>query len=328
MKKFRKNRGLALWPQARDPKRGGCFFLSAAGIFLILLSVAALFWLPTPVTWESSPSIQAVFSQGAAEIPLEDFLAGVLAAEMPAAFPLEALKAQAVAARTYVYIHSPLNPKGDGSRHEEGAVCCQAAHCQAWLSQGERQERWGQKAAEYEKKIRQAVAETRGLILTYEGEAAEAPYFSTCGGRTESAQELWGSHRPWLISVACNWGAEAPHYRSEEVFSLEEAGALLDCLPQEVAAMKELGRTSGGRVDALEVGGKTLSGSEVRGLLGLRAAAFTWQVAKEEISFAVSGYGHGVGLCQYGAGGMSRAGYGFEEILKHYYTGVEVERIY
>ncbi len=315
--------------KAKTGKKRKAFAALVLFAAIITLSLGDFIFFP-PAAKKSlpSPKIRILMDNQLKEIALEDFLVGVIAGEMPAAFPLEALKAQAIAARTYIYIHSPLNPKGDKSRHPGAAVCCDPNHCQAYLNKACRKEKWGAKTKEYEEKICQAVNETRGQIITYKGLPAEAPYFSTCGGKTESAGELWGSPRPYLISVECPWDKEAPNYQSRASFSLKEIAGLLDATVQEVCAMRELSKTSGGRVSSLCVGESLLSGSRVRELLGLKSAAFSWEIARDEIVFYVSGYGHGVGMCQFGAGGMAKAGYNYREIIKHYYSGVEITQAY
>lgn len=308
------------------------------GFTLILLLPALLLLpeqenseIPAPDTspdLSAAPMIRVEFPDEVKEVSLEEFLAGVIAAEMPAAFPISALEAQAIAARTYIYIHSPLNNAEDKSRHDNAAVCCDSTHCQAWQGLEERQKKWGENAPLYEEKIRQAIINTWGQILTYEGQPVETPYFSSCGGQTESAAEAWGSDRPWLQSVKCNWDIDAPVYETEAVFTLAEVAQKLKVNTNDLKTMAVIEKTQGGRVASLQVGSKTLKGTELRQLLGLRSASFSWEIAQTEIAFLVHGYGHGVGLCQYGAGGMAKAGFECREILKHYYSGTQIIKIY
>lgn len=272
-----------------------------------------------------SPNIRVLIDGQVEEMEVERFLVGVVAAEMPAAFPEAALAAQAIAARSYIYAHSPLNEAGDGSRHEGAAVCDDPACCQAYRTEAEMRESWGENMAEYLAKIETAVAETHGQILTYDGQVAEAPYSSTCGGQTEDVSSLWGSERPWLKSVECKWDQESPSYESEAEFSLAEAAALLSLSEEAVAAAAVQEKTASGRVATVDFGGNEKSANSLRELLGLKSTDFTMQVADGQIHFSVHGYGHGVGLCQYGAGGMAKEGYSYADILKHYYSGIQIE---
>ncbi len=250
------------------------------------------------------------------QIPLERFLAGVVAAEMPAAFGEEALAAQAVAARTYI-----LAGLESGGRHKDAAVCCDPACCQAWRDPLEL-------AEEDREKVAAAVEATFGQALYYDGKLAETPFCSCCGGRTESAAAVWGGERPWLVSVDCPYCGHAPRFASCRVFGLEEAAALLSCSPDELRQMKLLGYTGGGRVDRVELAGRTLSGREVRAALGLPSAAFAWLIQGGRIMVTTVGFGHGVGLCQYGADGMAAAGYDCRQILARYYPGCETGKAY
>ena len=299
------------------------------GIMCLFLGLKTAFLSPGPLNSPpQSPQVWVKFTEGTKQIALEDFLIGVVAAEMPASFPLEALKAQAIAARTYIYLHSPLSGRKDEFRHPDAAVCCDPAHCQAWQSPAQRQAKWGANSVLYEKKIKQAINETTGMLITYNGKPAEAPYSACCGGKTEAAGDLWGSDIPWLQSVPCLWDEATAVYATQEVFSLKQAADLLGIKQGDLKKMAVLQTTAGGRVFTLKAGATTLKGSRVRSLLRLRSAAFSWQIAEEKIVFYVQGYGHGVGLCQYGAGGMAKAGYLAEEILAHYFSGTALLKAY
>ena len=249
-------------------------------------------------------------------MPLESFLAGVVAAEMPASFGEEALAAQAVAARTYI-----LASLAAGGRHEDAAVCCDPACCQAGRDPAELTD-------EARERVRAAVTATAGVALYYKGNLAETPFCSCCGGRTESAAAVWGGERPWLVSVDCPYCGHAPRFASCRVFELEEAAALLGCGEDELRQMKLLGYTGGGRVDKVELAGRVMTGRELRSALGLDSAAFAWLIQGSRIVVATVGFGHGVGLCQYGADGMARSGAGFRDIVTHYYPGCETGKAY
>ena len=280
-----------------------------------------------PTQINTSPIIKALDRDGQVfEIGLEDFLIGVLAGEMPADFGLEALKAQAVAARSYV---CALLPEfGGKGKHGEAAVCTSSACCQAYIYPEDLAVKWGEHNAENLAKIKTAVSETAGEVLTFEGRPVSAPFFSTCGGHTENSEEVWQSAVPYLRSVDCCWDKAAPRYESEASFSLEAVAQKLNASTEAVAAMSVAEVSEGGRVKELAVGDKTVPGTELRSLLGLNSAAFSWAIMENDIVFKVRGFGHGVGMCQHGAAGMAALGADYKSILKHYYTGIEVEKLY
>ncbi|MGE5551987.1 MAG: stage II sporulation protein D [Bacteroidota bacterium] len=262
-------------------------------------------------------------------LDLEDYLVGVVAAEMPAHFSLEALKAQAVAARTLTLRHL-RQFGGRGCSHLARAdLCDQPGDGQAWLSDAELRRRWGWSYVRLRARVRRAVQETKGLVLLYEHKPIDACYHSTCGGATEDAKSVWGRHIPYLVSVACGYDTLSPRFRTQVRMSRQELSRRLgQNLPAAAPfGLQILGRTPGGRVTTLNLGGKTWTGAAFRAAAGLRSANFTWQVEGGEVIFSVRGYGHGVGLCQYGAEGMARQDAGFLKILTHYYRGVTLGRI-
>ncbi|EAX47453.1 SpoIID/LytB domain [Thermosinus carboxydivorans Nor1] len=271
------------------------------------------------------------------EMNLEDYIKGVVAAEMPAEFELEALKAQAVAARTYAVKQMVLFG-GSGLPDRPGAdVSTDHRQGQAWLSEAQLRQRWGPfKSDVYWQKISQAVDETRGLILTYSGEPIHAVFHSTSGERTASAQEVWGFDYPYLKSVACKWDQKSPRYTDAKEITLTEleqrlgadVGALAAAKTGETAIAQVLDRTESGRVDKVRIGAKTFSGVAIREKLDLRSANFTVETKEDRLVFKTIGYGHGVGLCQYGANGMAKEGRTFREILTYYYTGVAIRDIH
>ena len=261
----------------------------------------------------------------AERVDLEAFVSGVVAAEMPVTFAPEALQAQAVAARTYIVSHWP--PYGT-PRHENAAVCCDSTCCQAYLSDAALRERWGENYQSCRAKIAAAVADTAGEVLFYNGEIAQTPFFSTCGGSTESSAACWSGHIPYLSAVSCPYCRSSPRFAAWKRFSLAEAAARLGVAPADLAAMRILSHTPGYRVGQLSVGSKTYRGTEVRSLLELDSAAFTWLIMGDDIIFASLGFGHGVGMCQYGADGMAKSGCTCRQILAHYYPGTEIMSLY
>jgi len=267
------------------------------------------------------------------ELPLEEYLVGVVAAEMPAGFPPEALKAQAVAARTYTVRR--LNSKGMVNQQHSGAdLCDDCRHGQAWLSRQELKNRWGvPDYYRYYYKVRKAVDDTKDLVITYQGGLIDPVYHASCGGKaTENAEDVWQSKEPYLRSVACPYDADPQPAQSKAV-SLEvidqALGTSLGAAPVGGGAkvrrdIRVLERTATGRPKTVRVGDKIIPATVMRDLLGLRSTDFTWKIEGNRFVFTTRGYGHGAGLCQYGAKGMAERGYDYLSILKHYYTGVAV----
>ncbi len=246
------------------------------------------------------------------EMPLNQYLVGVLMGEMPASFALEALKAQTVAARTYTL----RRLKGGGTLSDDPAVC------QAYTSPDTAQEKWGENWEVYLNKLRQAVEETDGQVLTYDGALIAATYFSCSGGKTESAQAVWGGQVPYLVSVASPGEEGASGYESAVTVEMEQFLSDLGITEPSVSTVTY---TEGGGVDTITIGGKTFTGTEMRSLFGLRSTRFGMEIQSDCVTFSVQGYGHRVGLSQYGAQAMAEAGSSYDEILKWYYTGVEIE---
>ena len=254
-----------------------------------------------------------------AELTLEDYLVGVVLGEIPADFEAEALKAQAVAARTYT-----RKAMATGGKHGKGFLCRDAACCQAYWDPADFLDRGGSRQ-ELET-VREAVRETDDQVLTYNGELIEATFFSCSGGRTEDALAVWGTDYPYLRSIDSPGEEAARYYRDSCTFSRQELEAALGVtLPRDPDTwLGETTCTSGGGVDTWTIAGETFSGVQVRKLLGLRSAAFTARVEGDGLTFETRGYGHRVGLSQYGAQAMAQAGGTYGEILLHYYPGTEL----
>jgi stage II sporulation protein D len=285
-------------------------------------------------SWEG-PEVKLLINETGEirSIPLERYLVGVVAAEMPAAFEMEALKAQAVAARTYT-LRKMQNPN---ERHPEADICDDPNHSQAWLSNEAMQARWGMTGyTAYKRKIQRAVQETRGLILTYDNQLINPVYHSTSGPRTENSEDVWQIAVPYLRSVECTWGTDAPRYQEEKRFTWEELDQLLGtsfaALPATAQnnsnnTIKAVKSTATGRVKEVQAAGTNIPATELRKTLGLNSTDFKITSNKQGLTFATTGFGHGVGLCQYGANGQAKAGRNFEEILTYYYTGVKIMQI-
>ena len=244
---------------------------------------------------------------------LEDYLVGVVLAEMPASFETEALKAQAVVARTYT-----LKSTEAGVKHGSGSVCTDYACCQAYIA--EEDYTGGADALE---KVRSAVHATAGEVLTYEGNLIEATYFSCSGGMTEDAVAVWGTDYPYLRSVDSPGEEGAAHYTDSVYFTAEEFQSRLG-RELKGSAKTWLGfttYTAGGGVNTIRIGGEDYKGTDIRMKLGLRSTAFSMTADSNGITVDTKGFGHRVGMSQYGADAMAVRGSGYEEILAHYYRG-------
>ena len=263
-----------------------------------------------------------------AELTMADYLFGVVAAEMPAAFEEEALKAQACAARTYTVGKQERTTQA----HPEADVCTDINCCQAYVPRETAETRWGVSAETYASKLERAIAETDGLGVLYQGEPIQAVFFSSAPGYTVDAVEVWGNSVDYLKSVESPEGEEVPNYHSQVVLTADQVRqAVLAAYPG--ADLSEdpavwFGTPAvnvGGTVSSILVGGVTLTGSQVRTLFDLRSACFTVAWDGSSFTFSVTGYGHGVGMSQYGANAMAQAGSTYEDILTWYYTGTQVD---
>ena len=251
------------------------------------------------------------------EMPLEESLIGVVGAEMPASFPLEALKAQAVAARTYAVRH--MTAFG-GSGCSGADICTDSGCCQSYRSPEQLKKKFGGDARQYMDKLRQAVYETEGEYAAYKGEPIEALYHSSAGGRTEDAQNVFSAALPYLVGVDSPGEETAGKYAAEVTVSL---GEFTNRVNKKWPAAKLKKNRLGEQVKVVS---RYDSGRELRRLFDLNSANFTLSIG-EKVTIRTKGYGHGVGMSQYGARAMALEGAGYEEILKHYYTGVEIEKV-
>ncbi|HHV08261.1 MAG TPA: stage II sporulation protein D [Firmicutes bacterium] len=282
---------------------------------------------------EKGPALKVFFADDdqLKEMWLEDYLVGVVAGEMPAKFEEEALKAQAVAARTYALRRLKAYGGSGCAKHPEADICTEPSCCQAYLGEKELRRRWGVFSyPEYYLKLSDVVASTYGLVITYDHELIDPVYHASCGNLgTEDAKAVWGNDVVYLKSVQCQYDS-SPHLETEAVFTFKD---LEQQLEEKVAVpvsggldLQVLERTGSGRVKELRVGTATMAGTEVRKRLGLNSTGFTWRLDEAgKVVFTTYGKGHGVGMCQYGANGMAKQGKDFTTILKHYYSGVEVE---
>lgn len=262
------------------------------------------------------------------QLNIDEYLCNVVSAEMPASYEREALKAQAIVARTYT-IYKILNKK-----HENADICDASTCCQAWISKEDRFSKWEESQRESNwQKISEAVNETRGQIITYENQPINAFFHSNSGGVTEIPVNVWGGiGYPYLQSVETSGEEGYTQYSSEVTFTQEE---LLNKLKEKYNdisidfnnedEIKILEYTESTRIKTIKFGNHELSGVETRNLLGLKSTNFEIIKEDEKIKFSVKGYGHGVGMSQTGADSMAKQGYSADNIIKHFYTGVEIK---
>ncbi|WP_449538041.1 stage II sporulation protein D [Ferdinandcohnia sp. Marseille-Q9671] len=279
---------------------------------------------PEPPQIASGPTVEVavhrVNAQTIENVPLEEYVVGVLAMEMPAKFEMEALKAQALAARTYVVRHMLSDQKIGVPK---GADVSDTINHQVYKDMEELKSEWKGDYSWKIKKITDAVNATQGQILTYDGAPIDAQFFSTSNGYTENSQDYYKNAYPYLKSVPSPWDVNTEKYLTRIEMTVADFEQKLG-----VKVGNDIGkvtaRTDSNRVATVEVGGKTFTGREVREALGLRSSDFTWERKGDHIVIQTKGYGHGVGMSQYGADGMAKEGKNYKEIVTHYYQGVEV----
>lgn len=251
-------------------------------------------------------------------IELDDYLAGVLLCEMPANFETEALKAQAIAARTYA-LHSLKKLTG---KHGEAAVCMDPGCCQGYWDPEEYISGGG---TEYQvEKARYAVSSTDDLVIVYNGELIEATYFSCSGGITESAVEVWGNDVPYLQAVESPGEQDAVHYTDTLQFSCTEVLRILELQDSDSIVINDVTYTIGGGIKEIAINGHIFTGNQIRSLLGLPSTIFAATVLGNTVTITTKGFGHRVGLSQYGANAMAKTGATYSQILAHYYQGIEL----
>lgn len=268
------------------------------------------------------PVIKLLSGDQIIELPLESYLIGVVAAEMPMSFHEEALKAQAVTARTFTMRQMK------NSKHKDADLCDQSNCCQAWFSPEQLKEKLGNSKKLVEEKAVLAVASTEGKLLTYENELIDAVYFSCSGGMTESAASVWGSDIPYLQQVESPGEENAPRYMGEVLVPyavFREKLSRSELSGQPSSWFGDVLRTESGGVSRIEIGGEVYSGTEIRSLFRLNSTVFDLAVTEDGILFETKGFGHRVGMSQYGANAMAQEGYTYDEILSHYYPGTKLQ---
>lgn len=276
---------------------------------------AELVTMPEPV----DEDLVLIYNEGSVySVPVESYITCVVLAEMPASFEMEALKAQAVVARTYTY------RRMEQPKHNEAAVCTDSICCQAYVAVADYIENGG--TVDSVNRIAQAVAETSGQVMTYQGTYIEATYFSCSGGKTEDAAAVWGSDVPYLQSVDSPGEENATHYTDTVRLSAEEFCEKLDYQPSGPSEtwIGQIRYTEGGGVSNIQIGEKIFSGTQLRKCLNLRSTAFVITAVGDVVTITTKGFGHRVGMSQYGADAMAVMGKSYREILCHYYQGAQL----
>ena len=261
------------------------------------------------------------------EMNLDEYLLGVVSAEMPADYDIEALKAQAVVARTYTLytiIHS--------NKHGDGTICTSSSCCQAWLSKEDRMDKWDEDVRNANwNKIEEAVYSTSGEVIEYNGEIIDAFFHANSGGKTEVPVNVWGGNDyPYLQSVETSGEDSYSQYSSENIVSKTELERIMKERYSDFSIdwnnnpVEIVDHTDSNRVKTIKIGNKNLSGVEVRALFKLKSANFICEIDGENIKFSVKGYGHGVGLSQTGADSMAKSGANYKDIINHFYANVQI----
>ncbi|MBR3784847.1 MAG: stage II sporulation protein D [Firmicutes bacterium] len=261
------------------------------------------------ITLPETVSVYITSEEKTKTIPFENYITGVVASEMPDSFELEALKAQAVASRTYAL-----------GRIKSGTQLCDTVHCQVYRDH------------DIPAKVRRAVKATAGQVLTYNSKlASQALYFSSSAGDTENAEDVFANPYPYLVSVSSNYEPGATHKKEKKTMTLKEfRHTIKEAFPDtdfgkiKTSNIKISGRTKGGRVSEVQVGDAVLSGGDLRTAFGLYSTRFVITTRGSKVTITSAGSGHGVGMSQYGANGLAKQGRSYKQILKHYYKGVDV----
>jgi stage II sporulation protein D len=259
--------------------------------------------------------------------PIEDYIVGVVSAEMPADFEVEALKAQAMAARTYIVRRIAQKDFADVP---EGAYVTDTIRHQVFLDDKQCHSAWGKDYDWKMNRVKQAVVETQGRILTYDGKPIDATFFSISNGYTENSEDYWGQKIPYLRSVQVPWDKQSPKYEAKTEIPLSEVEKKLGVKVSTTVSSpsswaKVLDQTSGNRVAKMKIGDKVYTGREIREKLGLASSSFEWQVQNGKVLITTFGSGHGVGMSQWGANGMAQQGKKADDIVKYFYQGIAID---
>jgi len=251
------------------------------------------------------------------EVPLEKYVSQVVASEMPTTFELEALKAQSVAARTYIIDHL---------LHDQDSEVLDDESDQVYKNEEELRKIWGKNFHENMEKLQQAVQATKGKIITYNNEPITAAYFSTSNGYTENSEDYWEQELPYLRSVESPWDKDSPKFTDQTIYPRNEIESKLGItIPNN--AVFEISRTNSNRVAYVTIDKEKFTGREIREKLSLPSSDFTIKQNEDYLIFTTKGFGHGIGMSQYGANGMAKEGKSFEDIIHHYYQDVAIQSV-
>lgn len=253
------------------------------------------------------------------EMPFEEYVKGVVAGEMPATFELEALKAQAVASRSYAMYQMTA------TKDKDYDVLNTTAN-QVYLTDQQLKENWKEEYSEKINKVKEAVAQTSGEYLTYNNQVINAMFFSTSVGATENSEEVFVSALPYLRSVDSVWDEDSPVYTDTYTFSLEDFYNKLNLPFNQILNIEVTSKTSTGRTRTLKINGTEINGRDLATKLNLRSNYFNIIQNENNVTITTKGFGHGVGMSQYGANGMAKEGYKYDQILKHYYQNTEIKK--
>ncbi|ACM59369.1 stage II sporulation protein D [Caldicellulosiruptor bescii] len=268
-------------------------------------------------------------------ISLEEYVIGVVAAEMPAEFNLEALKAQTVASRTYAARKIVGKALHKGYEEKKVYLCDDFSHCQAYIDKDEMKRRWGKNFEKYYKKIRMAVEETKGQVLVYKGQVIDSLFHAASGGRTEDAKEVFKEEIPYLKSVVSRGEESCPKFSGEFYFTyndllkrLKKYFPGLKVNTQNISSqIKVVERTATQRVKTVKIGNTILSGNQFRSIFGLYSTEFWLYPDRRGLRIQTRGYGHGLGMSQWGANHLARQGKNYKQILLYYYQNVKICRL-
>lgn len=253
-------------------------------------------------------------------IPIEEYVIGVVAGEMPASFDEEALKAQAVASRTYA-LKRAFNNKNDYDVTD-------STKNQVYITYDDMKEKWNNNYDLYLDKIKNAVMSTKGEVILYNNDLIDALFFSTSNGYTENSSDIFSNDLPYLKSVESNWDKDySPVFTTKNEVSKSEFLFNLGLDSSQNIDITNIKKTNTGRVKSLVINGKEFSSDVLKNAFNLRSTSFKININDNNVIFNVSGYGHGVGMSQYGANGMAKEGYKYQDIIKHYYQNCEIKKI-
>lgn len=326
-------------------KRWKPILVIAAVFFVVVLVLPSLLVVPytseqadsKPATESSAPAVTkktgpavdvAVYrskDQHIENIPLEEYVAGVVASEMPAAFEMEALKAQALTARTFI-VKQMMSEEKVGL--PEGALVTDTVMHQVYKSPKELKSIWGKDYEWRMKRINEAVAATNGQVITYKDQPITASFFSTSNGYTENSEDYWQNAFPYLRSVESPWDKSSPKYTDTKIIPVQEFEQKLGVEANGSESLAKItARTEGNRVAKVSISGKVFSGRDVRTKLDLNSSDFSIDLQGDKVVVQTRGWGHGVGMSQYGANGMAAEGKKATEIIAHYYKGTTISSV-